>query len=122
MKQVFAFVFFLFSFCCYGQMDTVAYSRDYEFKEGVFLTIEQFKNNTPILKAAIVSVLPKDQIDFLTQVLEQKSIIYKDTAGNEQKIETNTIWGFCQNRTISINFNGEFNRLNVIGNLSLFRH
>ncbi len=106
--------------CCNAQTDTVAYSRDYEFKEGVFLTLENFKKNTPISKSAIVSVLPKDQIDFLTQVLEQKTITYKDAAGVEQKLETKTIWGFCQNRTILINFNGDFNRINVIGNLSLF--
>lgn len=110
----------LLSLCCKAQVDTVAYSRDFEFKEGLFLTVEQFKKNSPILKSAIVSVLPKDQIDFLTQIVEQKSITYKDSAGIEQKLETKTVWGFCQNRTICINFNGDFNRLNVIGNLSLF--
>ncbi len=120
MQQVFVIVFILFSLCCKAQSDSIAYSRDYDFKEGVFLTIEQFKKNSPIPKSAIVSVLPKDQIDFLTQVLEQKAITYKDTAGIEQKIETNSVWGFCQNRTICINFKGDFNRLNVIGNLSLF--
>jgi len=120
MQQFFVFVFTFLMVCCNAQTDTVAYSRDYEFKEGVFLTLENFKKNTPISKSAIVSVLPKDQIDFLTQVLEQKTITYKDAAGVEQKLETKTIWGFCQNRTILINFNGDFNRINVIGNLSLF--
>lgn len=120
MQQVVGFVFLFFSLGVIAQTNIVAYSRDYEFKEGLFLTLEQFKKNTPILKPAIVSILPKDQIDFLTQVTEQKSITYKDTAGVEQKIETNTIWGFYQNRTVFINFNNEFNRINVIGTLSLF--
>lgn len=98
----------------------VAYSRDYEFKEGIYLTVDQFKNNKPILKDSIVSAIPKTQIDFLTQELELKTIAYKDSIGKEQKLETLTIWGYCQNRTIYINFNNEFNRVNVIGTLSLF--
>ena len=120
MKQVFGSLCMFFSLLSEAQTNTVAYSRDYEFKEGIFLTLEQFKNNAPILKSAIVSVLPKSQIDFLTQVLEQKTVIYKDSSGSEQKLESASIWGFSQNRTIFINFNNEFNRINVIGTLSLF--
>lgn len=120
MQQVIGGIFVFFSLCTFAQTNTVAYSRDYEFKEGLFLTLEQFKKNTPILKSAIVSVLPKDQIDFLTQITEQKTVIYKDSAGIEQKIETSTVWGFYQNRTVFINFNNDFNRVNVIGTLSLF--
>lgn len=120
MQQVIGGIFVFFSLCTFAQTNTVAYSRDYEFKEGLFLTLEQFKKNTPILKSEIVSVLPKDQIDFLTQITEQKTVIYKDSAGIEQKIETSTVWGFYQNRTVFINFNNDFNRVNVIGTLSLF--
>jgi len=120
MQQVIVFVFLFFSLGAIAQTNTVTYSRDYEFKEGLFLTLEQFKNNTPILKSAIVSILPKDQIDFLTQITEQKTITFKDSAGIEQKIETSTVWGFYQNRTVFINFNNDFNRVNVIGTLSLF--
>jgi hypothetical protein len=103
-----------------AQSDSIAYSRDYEFKEGVFLNFDQFKNNAPILKSAIVSAVPKSQIDFISEVLDQKNLVYKDSAGNEQKIETANIWGYCQNRTIAVNFNKGFNRINVIGTFSLF--
>ena len=120
MQHFFVFVIIFFSICCKAQTDTVAYSRDYEFKEGVFLTIEQFKKNTPIPKSDIISVLPKDQIDFLTQMMEQNTITYKDSEGVEQKLQTSTVWGYSQNRTVYINFNSDFNRLNVIGTLSLF--
>lgn len=120
MQQVIGFIFLFFSLCTFAQTNTVAYSRDYEFKEGLFITLEQFKKNTPILKSAIVSVLPKDQIDFLTQITEQKTVTFKDSAGVEQKIETSTVWGFYQNRTVFINFNNDFNRVNVIGTLCLF--
>lgn len=120
MKQVFGLIFLLFTSASVAQTNTIAYSRDYEFEEGIFLTLEHFKNNAPISKAAIVTALPKDQIDFFTQMMEQKTITYKDSAGVEQKLQTSTAWGYSQNRAIYINFYNEFNRINVVGTLSLF--
>lgn len=108
------------SLACFSQKQTVAYSRDYEFKEGLFLTINDFINNTPIKKDLIVTGLSKYDLDFLHQVTEQKYIAYKDTAGIEQKIETATLWGYCQNRSIYLNYNKTFNRLNVVGTLCHF--
>lgn len=120
MKKLFSIVLFFNSLSVFSQTNTVPYSRDYEFKEGIFLTISQFKQNNPILKSAIVSPVSKDQRDFLTEVLEQKNFTYKDSAGVEQKLETKTVWGYCQNRTIFLNFNNHFNRVVVIGSLFHF--
>ena len=36
------------------------------------------------------------------------------------KIETNSIWGYSQNRSVYLNFNKEFNRINVIGTVFHF--
>ncbi|MBA3972291.1 MAG: hypothetical protein H0X46_09145 [Bacteroidetes bacterium] len=52
--------------------------------------------------------------------MEFKTFTFKDSAGVEQKVETSNVWGYCQNRTININFNNEFLRVNVIGTWSLF--
>lgn len=120
MKKLFSIVLFLNSLFAFSQTNTVPYSRDYEFKEGIFLTIDQFKQNDPILKPTIVSPISKDQRDFLTQVLEQKNVTYKDSAGIEQKVESKNVWGYCQNRTIFLNFNNNFNRVIVIGSLFHF--
>ncbi len=120
MKNIFT-IFFLFLSCIsFSQTNTVAYTRDYEFTEGIFLNVNNFKQNSPIPKSAIVSGIPKTDIDFLKQVVEQKIIVYKDTSGKEQKLETANLWGFCQNRALSINFNKEFYRFNVIGTLCHF--
>ncbi len=104
----------------FAQADSIAYSRDYEFTEGVFLTIDQFKNNDPIPKSSIISGIPKSQLDFLKQAIEQKNIFYTDLKGVEQKVETASVWGYCQNRSVYINFNKQFNKLNVIGTLCHF--
>lgn len=120
MRLFLTVIYSFLSSIAFAQTDDIAYSRDYEFTEGLFLTIDQFKNNDPILKSSIISAIPKGQLDFLKQVLEQKSFVYKDSAGNEQRIETSGIWGYCQNRSVCINFNKQFNKLNVIGTLCHF--
>jgi hypothetical protein len=119
MKNISVIFLFIFSIPLSAQ-DSVAYSRDYEFQEGVFLNISQFKGNKPVLKTAIVSNYPRNQVDFLKEVLEYKDILYKDSSGKEQKVETLSLWGYCQNRSIYINFNKDFNRVNVIGTLCHF--
>lgn len=99
----------------HAQGMAVPYSRDFEFTEGAFLSIENFKTNDPIPKSAIISSYPKNQVDFMTQVMDAKYLVYKNREGVEQKIETASLWGYCQNRTLYLNYNNEFNRINVIG-------
>ncbi|MCE3280507.1 MAG: hypothetical protein K0S44_2698 [Bacteroidetes bacterium] len=120
MKTVILILFYLLPVSVFCIPDSVAYSRDYEFKEGIFLTAEQFKNNSPVLKSSIISIYPKSQVDFMKQITDQRYITFKAADGAEQKVETMSIWGYAQNRSIFINFNNEFNRINQIGLLSLF--
>jgi hypothetical protein len=120
MKYILNFIFVFSFFVTSAQTNGVAYTRDYEFKEGIYLSLDQFKQNNPIPKSLIVSGVPRDQLDFFSQVLEQKLFVYKDLGGNEIKIEVATLWGYCQNRTIYLNFNEDFNRVNVIGTLFHF--
>lgn len=103
-----------------AQTDSVAYSRDFEFKEGIYLTITQFKQNHPISASSIVSLIPKTELNFLSEVVENKTVSFNDAAGVEQKVETATIWGYCRNRSVYINFNQAFNRINVIGSICHF--
>jgi hypothetical protein len=119
MKYVFSPLLILLCLVVRAQT-SVPYTRDYEFKEGVFLSWSQFLNNAPVPKANIISSVPSGQIDFLTEVLEQEMLTYKDSAGIEQKVKISSVWGYCQNRALYINFNNGFDRINVIGNLSLF--
>jgi hypothetical protein len=120
MKYLSGTILFFITALSHAQMDSIAYSRDYQFKEGFFLTAEQFKTNSPVLKSSIISGYPKSQLDFLTQMLEQKYIEFKANDGSEQKVESRSIWGYCQNRSIFINYNREFYRFNLIGILCHF--
>lgn len=118
-NSVFIFLLFISGFCL-AQNGVVEYSRDFEFAEGIYLTIEQFKQNHPIPISAIVSPVPKTDRNFLTEVLDKKTVTFKDETGQEQKLATSSIWGYCRNRAVFLNFNQAFNRLNVIGNLCHF--
>jgi hypothetical protein len=97
--------------------DSVAYTSEYQFNEGIFLTEKDFHANRPIRKDQIVSGIPKTQLDFMSEVMAAKFVTYKDSAGTEQKLETSTAWGYCQNRTVYLNFNRSFNRINVMGTI-----
>ena len=104
----------------FSQTDSVQYSRDYEFREGIYLTVEQFKADAPVTKQFIVTSIPKGELDFFYQLTEQKKITYTDKEGKEQTVQTSAIWGYCQNRSVYINMNNEFNKLNVIGAICHF--
>lgn len=120
MRKSFVFLFVLIASIGFSQTGSVPYSRDYQFAEGLFLTVHQFKENSPIPKASIISEISKEDVDFLKEQVKLKNIRYKDTLQNEHKIETASIWGYCQNRTVYINYNNDFNRVNVIGTLMQF--
>jgi hypothetical protein len=120
MKNLILTLLFFLSYAGLAQPDSIVYSRDFEFKEGIYLTIDQFRSNRPIPQSAIISPIPKTELNFLTQVLEKKKVTYKDQNGVEQEIATAGIWGYCRNRSVYLNFNQTFNRLNVIGTLCHF--
>ncbi len=120
MKKILTINFFLISLVGLSQVNSVVYTRDYEFSEGLYLTINQFKNNTPINNTSIVANISKNSVDFLKQVVQEKYIVYRDTMGIEQKIQTTEIWGYTQNRMLYIYYNNDFSRVNVIGTLLQF--
>ena len=103
-RSIFNLLFFISSWGV-AQTDSILYTRDFECREDIYLTLEQFRNNDPILPSAIVSSVPKTELNFLSRVLERKKLTYKDKTGAHQEIATANVWGFCRNKTLFINFN-----------------
>ena len=120
MKGCVYILLFFISGMGIAQSDSIPYTRDFEFKEGIYLTIDQFRNNQPIPPSSVISPIPKTELDFLTRVMEKKNVTYIDETGAEQQVASSSIWGYCRNRYLYVNFNQTFNRLNVIGNLCHF--
>ena len=89
-------------------------------KEGIYLYYIDFRNNSPIQKNNIQSKLDKEQLDFLTKITDENDTITYLLQGKELKINTDSIWGFCQNNTVYLNYQKNFCRIPVFGNISHF--
>ena len=103
-----------------AQTGMVEYSKEFEFKEGIYPTYKNFLYNNPIPKSKIITELNRDDIDFMPQLTSQKIIKYQDSAGVEQSIKPEKLWGYSKNNGVFIYFSGDFNRIAVIGSLCHF--
>jgi hypothetical protein len=104
----------------FAQKDSVAYSREYQFKEGIYLSYLQFVKNDPIPKDAITNTNRGiNAPDFYVQLFGKNTVTYKDNNGAEQKIELKDIWGYCQDQSIFIGTRNA-SRVPVIGSLCHF--
>lgn len=103
-----------------SQEKSVQYTRDFEFKEGIYLTFPDFKGNRPIEVSRIVSKYDKTNREFISNLLSKSSFVYIDSAGKEQEVKTEGIWGYCKNGAVHLRYGAEFNRITVIGSISHF--
>lgn len=103
-----------------SQKDSVQYTRDFVFNEGVYITYSDFRMNRPISKAVLESKEDKNQLDFIGKVVENSEYITFNFGGHLHKVKTDSIWGFAQNNTIFINHDKKMFRIPVFGNISQF--
>ncbi len=123
MKQIFKILFLLIisTFTIFGQDNNlVKYTPEYQFKEGIYIDFESFKNNNPITISTIVTNIPLSDIDFFNKLLKKEKISFYDTNGIRQSVEPKHLWGYSKHNTIYINYNGNFYRLPTIGKISQF--
>ena len=103
-----------------AQQRIIQYDRDFVFKDGVYLSLYQFKNNNPIPTSKVIFKSNKDDRDYLKIVLSNSSFQYVDSTGRQQEAKTGEIWGYCSNGTIYINYGISFSRMVIIGSLCHF--
>ena len=82
-----------------------AYTPDFVFKEGIYLSFQDFKNNNPIPLTHIFSNFDIRSVDYVGQVLNAESITYFDNLFEERVVPVNKIWGFCSNNKIHVGIN-----------------
>jgi hypothetical protein len=114
---------FLSLFALPGQQDSanwVKYSPDFKFREGLFLTFEQVRNNRPIAKSRIVTSIAYDDPDFFDRILENKKIYYFNELGVKEEIASKSIWGYSRNGVLYISLNEGFYRITIVGNICHF--
>ncbi len=114
------FIFFILTSLQPHAQQVIQYAPGFEFKEGVYLNFEQFKNNNPIPKNSIVSNFNKSDSEFLPTILDAKTFSYKDSNDSLHTIKTQDVWGFSRNDNIFISLEDDFNRISVLGSISHF--
>ncbi|HEU4719421.1 MAG TPA: hypothetical protein VFU15_16365 [Bacteroidia bacterium] len=100
--------------------DSLKYSPDFSFTEGIYLSFQQFRDNRPVPKSKIVSDYDTTKLNFIHQVVSGKTMRYLDADGHLVEINPGKLWGYSENNSVFIHFNGEFNRIVVIGSICHF--
>lgn len=99
----------------------VQYEPGFNFREGIYLTFDQFRENNPIPNENIVTKLNRNDPAFLEYLVENKSIEYTEPGDTTLRtVNTNDLWGFSRNNTIFIRVESDFNRIAVLGSISHF--
>ncbi|MCK5821684.1 MAG: hypothetical protein KAH17_07355 [Bacteroidales bacterium] len=122
-KSIFIILFLVFSLSLSGQSDSlirVKYTPEFRFHDGIFLHFNQVKNNKPIPASLISSNTDPYDMNFFKNLVEEKNIVYFDAFGSQNEVSTDNIWGFAQDGKLYINYNGEFNRIPIIGRIGHF--
>lgn len=108
-----------FSLSAQSITDSLAYTYDFKFNDGIFLNFEQVKSNNAIPKRNVISRLNINETNFLKEALSSTEIKYF-YKGQKQTVRTRDIWGYSSNGILYINYNDEFYRVPNIGSISMF--
>ena len=69
-------------------------------KEGIYLTLKDFKENKPIPKKKVILAYDINSLDYLKQATTRRILKYSDENNNPQKIKIIDIWGYCENNAL----------------------
>jgi len=90
----------------YPQVDSIAYSKDFTFSDGLYLTIQDLKHNTPTLTPLNFNRY-NPEIDFsddqfLSYLNEKNKLNFPDSLGGTQRIYKQDIFAICKNGVILV--------------------
>ncbi len=100
--------------------DSVLYVTGFSFQQGIYLDFAQFYSNIPVPKSAIIFEGDTSRLDYIRLALGRESFQWKDSTGKIHTTKTASIWGYSENKTVYIQWNGYFNRVVVIGSICHF--
>jgi hypothetical protein len=100
-----------------AQIDSVVFATGSNISDGIYINHEDLRWNRAIKKEQIISSEDKNQQEFIGKVLSHKKFSFEKNAA-VHTIEPKNVFGFFQNNTFYINFNGDFYRVPVFGSIS----
>jgi hypothetical protein len=102
------------------EIPMIRYSPEYVFRDGLFLSIDDVRNNDPIPLARIVSDRYTYDEAFFNELIIKKEIILYDDAGVKAFLKTREIWGYALKGRLYIMVGGRFQRIHLLGSISHF--
>lgn len=98
----------------------VKYTSDFRFNDGIYLSFDQVKMNSPIPKAKLLTSIDYNDREFFKKIMEMDKIYFYDNMGVRQEIARNTIWGYARNGVLNIQVQENFNRITFVGSICHF--
>lgn len=98
--------------CTLAQTDSTRVAEDRD--DGIYLTYRDFRKNIFISREQLITDLKNDQLDLISKTLAADNFAYTSVNGRVNCL-TKDLWGFYQNKTLYINYKGEFYRVPVFG-------
>lgn len=99
-----------------AQTDSVALSMNSRMEDGIYASYDDFRHNRPIKKNDIESTEDKTQLEFMSKVLFQENF-KANYKGEVRSLESKKVWGYFQNNTLYVNYQGDFYRVPVFGSI-----
>lgn len=92
---------FFYNFCAAEtSTDSVKYERGFQFKVGVYLTFEDWKNNDPIPPDRILNKIDKDDPGYFKKIFNEITLYYIDKYGEEAQIDPLKLWGYSNGKYV----------------------
>lgn len=82
----------------------IVYSTEFVFKEGIYLSFQDFKNNNPVPITYIISDLDIRSEDYIDEVLSYDTVHFYDNLLEERRVATDNIWGYCKRNRVFVAF------------------
>ncbi len=96
------------------------YSPSYKFRSGVYLNVQQIKQNSPIPLTRIITSINKNDPAFFDILVSKKHFIFLDDNGQKKTLPTDSILAIAQNGKLYIIWDQDLYPLPFLGNLTLF--
>jgi hypothetical protein len=100
-----------------GEREMVEFTPDFRFNDGIFLSFDQVRENSPVSKAKILTSADYNARDFFKQVFANDKIYFYDAMGIRQEVSNDEIWGYARNGILYVQVQGGFNRVTYVGNI-----
>ena len=94
----------------------VPYTSAYDFRSGIYLTFEEFRNNAPGIP---IDALSDDQGLRIRDIEEEIGRSYHvDSTGRRVRIDAGRIWGYCTHAIVRVAAGNGFFRIGRMGALA----